>query len=164
MEKRLVEIERKFLVVGEFKDKAYACSHIEQGYISSGNGRTVRVRIRDDKGFLTIKGPSDEAGLARFEWEKEIPVDEARQLMNICMPGRIIKDRYLVHNGKHTIEVDEFFGENQGLVMAEIELEGEDEEYLRPDFLGKEVTGDRKYYNSHLMHAPYTLWPQLGLQ
>ncbi len=164
MEKRLVEIERKFLVVGEFKDKAYACSHIEQGYISSGNGRTVRVRIRDDKGFLTIKGPSDEAGLARFEWEKEIPVDEARQLMNICMPGRIIKDRYLVHNGKHTIEVDEFFGENQGLVMAEIELEGEDEEYLRPDFLGKEVTGDRKYYNSHLMRAPYTLWPQLGLQ
>lgn len=164
MEKRLVEIERKFLVVGEFKDKAYACSHIEQGYISSGNGRTVRVRIRDDKGFLTIKGPSDEAGLARFEWEKEIPVDEARQLMNICMPGRIIKDRYLVHNGKHTIEVDEFFGENQGLVMAEIELEGKDEEYLRPDFLGKEVTGDRKYYNSHLMRAPYTLWPQLGLQ
>lgn len=164
MEKRLVEIERKFLVVGEFKDKAYACSHIEQGYISSGNGRTVRVRIRDDKGFLTIKGPSDEAGLARFEWEKEIPVDEARQLMNICMPGRIIKDRYLVHNGKHTIEVDEFFGENQGLIMAEIELEGEDEEYLRPDFLGKEVTGDRKYYNSHLMRAPYTLWPQLGLQ
>lgn len=164
MEKRLVEIERKFLVVGEFKDKAYACSHIEQGYISSGNGRTVRVRIRDDKGFLTIKGPSDEAGLARFEWEKEIPVDEARQLMNICMPGRIIKDRYLVHNGKHTIEVDEFFGENQGLVMAEIELEGEDEEYLRPDFLGKEVTGDRKYYNSHLMRAPYTLWSQLGLQ
>lgn len=164
MEKRLVEIERKFLVVGEFKDKAYACSHIEQGYISSGNGRTVRVRIRDDKGFLTIKGPSDEAGLARFEWEKEIPVDEARQLMNICIPGRIIKDRYLVHNGKHTIEVDEFFGENQGLVMAEIELESEDEEYLRPDFLGKEVTGDRKYYNSHLMRAPYTLWPQLGLQ
>lgn len=164
MEKRLVEIERKFLVVGEFKDKAYACSHIEQGYISSGNGRTVRVRIRDDKGFLTIKGPSDEAGLARFEWEKEIPVDEARQLMNICMPGRIIKDRYLVHNGKNTIEVDEFFGENQGLVMAEIELESEDEEYLRPDFLGKEVTGDRKYYNSHLMRAPYTLWPQLGLQ
>lgn len=164
MEKRLVEIERKFLVVGEFKDKAYACSHIEQGYISSGNGRTVRVRIRDDKGFLTIKGPSDEAGLARFEWEKEIPVDEARQLMNICMPGRIIKDRFLVHNGKHTIEVDEFFGENQGLVMAEIELESEDEEYLRPDFLGKEVTGDRKYYNSHLMRAPYTLWPQLGLQ
>lgn len=164
MEKRLVEIERKFLVVGEFKDKAYACSHIEQGYISSGNGRTVRVRIRDDKGFLTIKGPSDEAGLARFEWEKEIPVDEARQLMNICMPGRIIKDRYLVHNGKHTIEVDEFFGENQGLIMAEIELESEDEEYLRPDFLGKEVTGDRKYYNSHLMRAPYTLWSQLGLQ
>lgn len=164
MEKRLVEIERKFLVVGEFKDKAYACSHIEQGYISSGNGRTVRVRIREDKGFLTIKGPSDEAGLARFEWEKEIPVDEAIQLMNICMPGRIIKDRYLVHNGKHTIEVDEFFGENQGLVMAEIELESEDEEYLRPDFLGKEVTGDRKYYNSHLMRAPYTLWPQLGLQ
>lgn len=164
MNNRMLEIERKFLVVGEFKDKAYACSHIEQGYISSGKGRTVRVRIRDDKGYLTIKGPSTAAGLARLEFEKEITLDEAQQLMTICLPGRIIKDRYLIHNGKHTIEVDEFFGDNQGLVMAEIELESEDEEYIRPSFLGEEVTGDKKYYNSHLMNAPYKYWKELGLQ
>ena len=159
-----LEIERKFLVSGEFRDKAYACSHIEQGYIASGNGRTVRVRIRDQKGYLTIKGPSDASGLARYEFEKEITLAEAQDLMKICLPGRIEKDRYLVHNGRHTIEVDEFFGENEGLIIAEIELGSEDEEYQRPDWLGKEVTGDRKYYNSHLMRQPYKLWPQLGLQ
>lgn len=153
-----LEIERKFLIVGEFKDKAYACSHIEQGYIACANGRTVRVRIRDDKGYITIKGPSDTAGLARFEFEKEITLEEAQSLMTITLPGRIIKDRYLIHNGQHTIEVDEFFGENQGLVMAEIELKSEDEEYIKPSFLGKEVTGDRRYYNSHLLTNPYSLW------
>lgn len=156
----MLEIERKFLIVGPFKDKAYNCSHIEQGYICSASGRTVRVRIRDDKGYLTIKGPSGKSGLGRYEFEKEISLDEAQQLMAICLPGRIIKDRYLIHNGIHTIEVDEFHGENEGLVMAEIELHHENEEYLRPDFLGEEVTGDRRYYNSQLMANPYTLWPQ----
>jgi CYTH domain-containing protein len=153
------EIERKFLVVGnDYRRQAFAHSRIMQGYISSQHGRTVRVRIRDDKGYLTIKGPSDAAGMSRYEWEKEIPVDEARQLMTLCEPGLIDKTRYLVSSGRHTFEVDEFYGENEGLVMAEVELSAEDEPYLRPDFLGEEVTGDVRYYNSYLKAHPYKAW------
>ena len=153
-----IEIERKFLVCGEYKSKAYSHSHIEQGYFDSAPGRTIRVRIRDDKAYLTIKGPSNQAGLARYEFETEVSLEDGRQLMALCRPGRIDKTRWLIKNGKHTIEVDEFHGDNDGLVMAEIELESEDEEYEKPDFLGKEVTGDRRYYNSHLMRFPYCLW------
>lgn len=153
-----LEIERKFLVKGEYKSLAYEHSHIQQGYISKGNGRTVRVRMRDEKGYITIKGPSDIAGLARYEFEKEISLEDAQDLMKICLPGVIDKYRWLVKNGKHIVEVDEFKGENEGLVLAEIELEDENEPYIRPDFLGKEVTGDRKYYNSHLTTYPYTVW------
>ena len=118
------EIERKFLVVGEFKSQAYNHTHIQQGYIASGNGRTVRVRIRDDKGYLTIKGPSGKAGLSRYEFEKEIPLQDAQDLMLICEPGIIDKTRYLVKadDGIHTWEVDEFHGDNDGLIMAEIEF------------------------------------------
>ncbi len=159
-----MEIERKFLVTGEFKSLAYNHTHIEQGYIARGNGRTVRVRIRDDRGYLTIKGPSDEGGLSRYEFEKEIDLSDARDLMKICLPGTVVKDRWLVKNGKHTVEVDEFFGDNEGLVMAEIELEYEDEPYLRPDFLGKEVTGNRRFYNSHLIGYPYSLWTEAEKQ
>lgn len=155
-----MEIERKFLVTGDFKSLAYNRTHIEQGYIACGNGRTVRVRIRDDKGYLTIKGPSTDGGLSRYEFEKEIDIADAHDLMKICLPGTVVKDRWLVKNGKHTVEVDEFGGENEGLVMAEIELEYEDEPYLRPDFLGKEVTGIRRYYNSHLTTYPYRLWSE----
>lgn len=156
----LTEIERKFLVTGEFKSLATSSTHIEQGYIASGNGRTVRVRIRDDKGYLTIKGPSNEAGLARFEWEKEIPVSEAKALMDICEPGRVKKTRWLVpsEDGRHTWEIDEFEGDNEGLVMAEIELESEDDTFEKPNFIGKEVTGDRRYYNSHMRKYPYKHW------
>lgn len=153
-----LEIERKFVVVGEYKDKAYSHSKIEQGYISSGNGKTVRVRIRDDKGYITIKGPSDAAGIGRYEFETEIPIADAHDLMKLCGTGYISKTRWLIKNGKHTIEVDEFWGDNEGLVMAEIELSSIDEEYIRPDFLGKEVTGDRRYYNSHLLLNPYKYW------
>ncbi|MGM9686281.1 MAG: CYTH domain-containing protein [Bacteroidaceae bacterium] len=153
-----IEIERKFLVCGEYKSKAYSHSHIEQGYFDSAPGRTIRVRIRDDKAYLTIKGPSNQAGLARYEFETEVSLEDGRQLMALCRPGRIDKTRWLIKNGKHTIEVDEFHGDNDGLVMAEIELGSEDEEYEKPDFLGKEVTGDRRYYNSHLMRFPYCLW------
>ena len=153
-----IEIERKFLVCGEYKPKAYSHSHIEQGYFDSAPGRTIRVRIRDDKAYLTIKGPSNQAGLARYEFETEVSLEDGRQLMALCRPGRIDKTRWLIKNGKHTIEVDEFHGDNDGLVMAEIELGSEDEEYEKPDFLGKEVTGDRRYYNSHLMRFPYCLW------
>lgn len=152
------EIERKFLVNGEFKSQAYAQSRIVQGYISSVRGRTVRVRIRDGKGYLTIKGASNEAGTSRYEWEKEITLGEARELMKLCEPGVIDKTRYLIKSGEHVFEVDEFYGENEGLVMAEVELKAEDEPFKKPDFIGKEVTGDIRYYNSHLMKEPFTKW------
>ncbi|MBR4730979.1 MAG: CYTH domain-containing protein [Prevotella sp.] len=154
-----LEIERKFLVKGEgYKQQAYGQSHIKQGYISSSHGRTVRVRIRDERGYLTIKGPSENGGLSRYEFEKEITLDEAEQLMKLCEPGIIDKTRYLVKSGKHTFEVDEFFGENEGLVIAEVELGAEDESYEKPDFIGQEVTGDSRYYNSHLRKNPYSNW------
>ena len=152
------EIERKFRVKADFKPFATSSSHIQQGYISSGNGRTVRVRIRDEKGYLTIKGPSNVEGLARYEFEKEIPLSDAQDLMLICEPGIIDKRRYLVPVGQHVFEVDEFYGDNEGLVMAEVELESEDQPYERPDWLGEEVTGDRRFYNSHMRNYPYKMW------
>ena len=154
-----LEIERKFLVKGDsYKQQAYGSSRIQQGYICSRHGRTVRVRIRDARGYLTIKGPSEDGGLSRYEFEKEITLEEARQLMKLCEPGVIDKTRYLVKSGKHTFEVDEFYGENEGLVMAEVELGSEDEPYEKPDFIGKEVTGDKRYYNSHLRECPFSVW------
>lgn len=152
------EIERKFLVDGEYKSKAYASSRIVQGYICSARGRTVRIRIRDDKGYLTIKGPADASGISRYEWEKEIPLDEARDLMKICEPGAIDKTRYLVRSGRHVFEVDEFYGENEGLIIAEVELSSPDEPFEKPDFIGQEVTGDARYYNAQLMRHPFCRW------
>jgi CYTH domain-containing protein len=154
-----LEIERKFLVKGDsYKQQAYDSSRIRQGYICSGHGRTVRVRIRDARGYLTIKGPSENGGLSRYEFEKEITLDEAEQLMKLCEPGMIDKTRWLVKSGLHTFEVDEFYGENEGLVMAEVELGSEDEPYEKPDFIGQEVTGDKRYYNSHLRLNPFSKW------
>ena len=154
-----MEIERKFLVCGDdYKHRAHQSFRISQGYICSGGGRTVRVRIRDAQGFLTIKGPSFDGGLSRYEFEKEITLAEAEQLFRLCEPGVIDKTRYLVSSGRHTFEVDEFYGENEGLVMAEVELSSPDEPYEKPDFIGREVTGDRRYYNSHLRRNPYQLW------
>ena len=152
------EIERKFLMRGEYKSQAYAQSRIVQGYICSARGRTVRVRIRDAKGYLTIKGAADAAGLSRYEWEKEIPLVEAQELMKLCEPGVIDKTRYLVRCGKHVFEVDEFYGDNEGLVVAEVELASVDEDFEKPDFIGEEVTGDVRYYNSQLMKHPYKQW------
>ena len=154
-----LEIERKFLVVGDsYKQQAYGSNRICQGYICSSRGRTVRVRIRDSRGYLTIKGPSENGGLSRYEFEKEITLDEAEHLMQLCEPGMIEKTRWLVKSGIHTFEVDEFHGENEGLVMAEVELNYEDEPYEKPDFIGLEVTGDRRYYNSYLKEHPYKDW------
>ena len=154
-----LEIERKFLVKDEsYKEMAYQASCIAQGYICSMRGRTVRVRIRDGKGYLTIKGPADAAGIGRYEWEKEIPLQEAQELMNLCEPGMINKTRYLVRSGRHVFEVDEFYGENEGLVIAEVELSSADEEYEKPLFIGEEVTGDVRYYNSFLMKKPFKQW------
>ena len=153
------EIERKFLVKDDsFKELAFSFSRIAQGYICSTRGRTVRVRIRDDKGYLTIKGPAGENGLSRYEWEKELPLAEAQELMKLCESGMIDKVRYLVQCGKHVYEVDEFHGDNEGLVVAEIELASEDESFEKPDFIGEEVTGVVKYYNSFLMKFPYSKW------
>ena len=156
-----LEIERKFLVLDDsYKHEAFSKSHILQGYICSGRGRTVRIRIRDDRAYITIKGPSLDGGLSRYEFEQEIPLDDARQLMKLCEPGTIDKTRWLVKSGRHTFEVDEFFGDNEGLVMAEVELAYEDEPYEKPDFIGKEVTGDRRYYNGHLRSIPYKMWKE----
>lgn len=152
------EIERKFLVTGEYKHLAFDHTHIEQGYFATEPGRTVRIRIRDDKAYLTIKGPSEDGGLSRYEFETEIPLDDARKLLQLCMQGRVDKTRWLVKSGKHTIEVDEFFGDNEGLVMAEIELGSPDEPFIRPDFLGQEVTGIARYYNKYLLRHPYNTW------
>ncbi len=153
-----VEIERKFLVCGDYKDLSTSHSRIAQGYICSGRGRTVRVRIRDRKGYLTIKGPSKDGGLSRYEFEKEITLDEALSLMTLCEPGIVDKYRWLVPVGNHTYEVDEFLGDNQGLVVAEVELRSPDEPFERPPFLATEVTGDRKYYNSSLRAHPFKDW------
>ena len=152
------EIEKKFLVAGEFKNLATKSTRITQGYLSSVPERTVRVRIKGDKGFITIKGIGSDSGASRFEWEKEIPVAEVEELLKICEPGVIDKTRYLVPAGKHTFEVDEFYGDNEGLIIAEVELSSEDETFEKPEFLGQEVTGDVKYYNSMLMKNPYKKW------
>jgi CYTH domain-containing protein len=121
-------------------------------------GATVRVRLYGEKAFLTIKGPSHDGGLGRYEFEKEISMDEAEELFKLCAGGFIDKTRFLVPSGKHTFEVDEFYGDNEGLVMAEVELSAPDEPYEKLDFIDKEVTGDRRYYNSHLLKNPYKLW------
>lgn len=151
------EIEHKFLVRNEsYREMAFSKSRIKQGYICSARGRTVRVRIRDRKGYLTIKGASNSSGICRYEWEREIPLQEAEELMLLCEPGIIDKTRFFVQTGQHVFEVDEFYGENDGLVVAEVELRSEDESFERPDFLGEEVTGQTKYYNSFLMKNPYS--------
>ena len=152
------EIERKFLVKGDFKSEAISSSVIVQGYLSSVAERSVRIRIKGEKGFLTVKGMGNESGTSRFEWEKEISVEDARNLLKLCEPGIIDKIRYLVPFGKHTFEVDEFFGENEGLLLAELELHSEDEPYEKPDWLGEEVTGNEKFYNVMLMKNPFTSW------
>jgi adenylate cyclase len=152
------EIERKFLVKGDFKSLATKSTRIIQGYLSSVPERTVRVRVKGDKGFITIKGIGSQSGASRYEWEKEIPVDEVNELLKICEPGVIDKTRFLVPVGKHTFEVDEFYGENEGLVLAEVELSSEEEAFESPGWVGQEVTGDARYYNSMLMKNPYRGW------
>jgi len=152
------EIERKFLVKGDFKASSKKETRIIQGYLSSVPERTVRVRIKGDKGFITIKGIGNASGASRYEWEKEIPVSEVKELLELCEPGVIDKTRFLVDSDKHTFEVDEFYGDNEGLTVAEVELSNENEEFLKPEWLGEEVTGDAKYFNSMLMKNPYKNW------
>ena len=151
------EIERKFLVKGGFEKAALGCVHVVQGYLSSDPQRIVRMRLKGEKGYLTVKGPG---ALNRFEWEKEISADEAEALLSLAEPGIVDKTRYLVPagDGRHTWEVDVFHGDNEGLVVAEIELSSEDDPFDRPDWLGEEVTGDPRYYNSSLRAHPYKEW------
>lgn len=153
------EIERKFLVEGDFMPYVTHSSHIVQGYVAKSDSLTLRIRTRDDKGFLTIKGRSNAAGMSRDEWEYEIPVEEARELLRFSH-GVIDKTRHLVPVGEHTFEVDCFYGANEGLIMAEVELKDEDEPFEHPAWLGREVTGDRRYYNSQLLRNPYTTWEE----
>lgn len=153
------EIEKKFLVTSNaFKTAAAKKTRITQGYLSSVPERTVRVRIKGEKGFITIKGIGNESGASRFEWEKEIPLTEAEALLKICEPGVIDKTRYEIKSGEYNFEVDEFHGENEGLVVAEVEMKSEHDHIEKPGWLGTEVTGDVKFYNAMLMKNPYKRW------
>lgn len=153
-----VEIERKFLISGDYKPDVHCSEEIMQGYLSSDPRRTVRVRVKGDKAYLTIKGLTNGAGLTRYEWEKEIAVHDAKELIELCEPGIIHKVRHYVAYGGKTFEIDEFHGENDGLTLAEIELQSEDEAFDKPLWLGQEVTGDKRYYNSYLTANPYSKW------
>lgn len=154
-----LEIERKFLVKSNaYKKDASSQTRIVQGFLNTNPERTVRVRIKGNKGFLTVKGRSNVSGTTRFEWEAEISISEATNLIDLCEPVILEKIRFEIPAGNHVFEVDEFFGENKGLVVAEIELEHEDEVFLKPDWLGTEVTGEIKYYNSQLSKKPFIKW------
>jgi adenylate cyclase len=155
----MIEIERKFLVLSNvFKSEAFQHNRIVQGYLSSDPERTVRVRVKGDKGFLTVKGKGNESGMSRLEWEKEITINEAEQLLSICEKGVIDKIRYEIKMGSHVYEVDVFSADNDGLVIAEIELTSESESFEKPDWLGQEVTNDERYYNAYLSKNPYKNW------
>lgn len=155
----MIEIERKFLVTSQaFKDKAFKNTRIIQGFLSTDPERTVRVRLKGEKGILTIKGKSSPDGLSRFEWEKNITEKDAKALLKLCKEGIIDKIRYEVNVGNHIFEVDEFFEDNEGLIVAEVELNSEDETFTKPEWLGNEVTGVKKYYNSQLSITPFKNW------
>ena len=155
----MIEIERKFLVKSNaYTEESFKTTRITQGFLNTDKNRTIRVRIKEDKGYLTVKGKSTNNGLSRFEWEKEISKTDAESLLQLCKKGIIDKIRYHVKVDNHIFEVDEFLAENKGLIIAEIELNHEKEIFKKPNWLGKEVTGDIKYYNSQLSKQPYKFW------
>ena len=154
-----LEIERKFLITNtNFKKESYQKKYIQQGFLNSDKNRVVRVRIIEEKAYLTIKGISDKSGTSRFEWEKEISVQEAKVLMKLCEKGVIEKYRYFHKLENHVFEIDEFLGDNDGLIIAEVEIKNKNEVFIKPSYLGKEVTGDEKYYNSNLSKVPFKDW------
>ena len=153
-----LEIERKFLVKGDFLNQAKESLDIIQGYLSLDKARTVRIRIQNKQAFLTIKGKSNASGLSRYEWEKEIDKKEAKKLLELAIGSLIEKTRYRIPIGNHIFEVDVFFGENEGLVLAEVELKSEAEAFEKPEWLGKEVSGDPHYYNANLVLNPFNKW------
>ena len=154
------EIERKFLILDtpDFRKEAFNSTRIVQGYLNSAPERTVRVRIRGERGFLTVKGKSSSDGLSRYEWERKIPLFEAEELLRLCEPGAIEKTRYEIQCGDHIFEVDEFLGENEGLLLAEVELKDKNDKIEKPGWLGEEVTGNKRYYNSFLSKFPFKEW------
>lgn len=153
------EIERKFLVKNnDFIKESHRRRSIKQGFLNSDKDRVVRIRIQNSQCFLTIKGRSNESGTTRFEWEKEIPLEEGIQLFALCEQYAIEKERYLVNYGKHVFEVDVFSGKNEGLIVAEVELNSEDESFEKPAWLGEEITGLTRYYNTELSKNPFTFW------
>ncbi|WP_375237780.1 CYTH domain-containing protein [Aurantibacter sp.] len=153
------EIERKFLVkTSDYKSEAFKQTRITQGFLNTHPERTVRVRIKGNTGFITVKGKSNQSGTSRFEWEKEIPLNEAEELLQLCETGVIDKTRYEVKNGHHIFEIDEFYGDNEDLIVAEVELNNENEAFSKPNWLGEEVTGNIKYYNSQLSKKPFKDW------
>lgn len=155
----MIEIERKFLVKSDqFKTEAFSQNRIAQGYLSSLPERTVRIRIKGERGFITIKGIGKQGGMSRFEWENEILLGEAQELLKLCEKGKIEKTRFEIKSGNHVFEVDEFYGENEGLIIAEIELNSENEFFEKPDWLGEEVTNDERYYNAYLSQNPFKNW------
>jgi adenylate cyclase len=159
IQKKMIEIERKFLVLSnDFINEAFSKKRIVQAYLNSSPERAVRIRIKEDRAFLTIKGKGNDSGTTRLEWETEIRVEEAEKLLLICEEGTIAKTRYEVKVGKHIYEVDIFMGENDGLVMAEIELQSEEEAFEKPAWLGEEVTNDKRYYNAYLSRNPFKKW------
>ncbi len=153
------EIERKFLVTSNsFLSESTTSYRIVQGYLNTDPERTVRIRIKGTKGYITIKGKGNASGTTRFEWEKEITLSEAEQLLLLCEEGVIDKIRHEIPLGNHCFEVDVFAGVNDGLIVAEVELQTENESFEKPDWLGEEVTQDERYYNAYLSHHPYALW------
>lgn len=156
------EIERKFLVNGDYKSESFKAYPIKQGYLSLSGASVVRVRIRGEKAFITVKSSVVDGSITRNEWEYEIPVLEAEEMLGLCKEGIIDKTRYLVKVGNHMFEVDEFYGENEGLLIAEVELESEDEKFEIPEWLGEEVTGNVRYYNSFLSIHPYKKWNNIN--
>ena len=156
------EIERKFLVNGDYKSESFKAYPIKQGYLSLSGASVVRVRIRGEKAFITVKSSVVDGSITRNEWEYEIPVLEAEEMLGLCKEGIIDKTRYLVKVGNHMFEVDEFYGENEGLLIAEVELESEDEKFEIPEWLGEEVTGNVRYYNSFLSIHPYKKWNSIN--
>ena len=155
----MIEIERKFLVTSQaFKKEAISEKRIVQGFLNTHVERTVRVRIKDNKGVLTVKGKTSDSGTTRFEWETELPLDQAQELLKLCEKGIVDKLRYEIPFKNHIFEVDVFFGDNEGLILAEVELKTEDEAFEKPDWFGEEVTGNSKYYNSQLSKNPFKKW------
>ena len=152
------EIERKFLVKGDYKSKSFKAYPIKQGYLSLSGVSVVRVRVKGEKAYITVKSSAVAGSIKRNEWEYEIPVVDAEEMLKLCEEEIIDKTRYLVKVGNHVFEVDEFYGENEGLLIAEVEFEREDELFEKPEWLGEEVTGNVRYYNSFLSMHPYKKW------